>query len=374
MRCPLSVFFPLIECDPLLYIVIIIFISYKFASVVTSTPAIHMAPRRNNRSRRQEPQQQPQTSTSRSPLNDDRPRRALRQWTTGEIEASIPSDSRVEPARNPFAPRTPDNTTGARSYRLRDSVQRAQGRSNQPTVSPTDRFIQRRRRTPARSRGRYNESPEAVTEGTNRRSYSARRGDTGRERRHFSVFIDENDLEEGEIQPNRTEYGIYDAQDLENEEYYAEDPEEDDRSVRLARGPDPTPGSEESDRPRPGFGTRWLGDVDFFIDPDDAILSIEAGEGDPIVPLQAQRDEYKRTVRRLRNELVDTEDRVRELEQNLEQRASRVTELEEVLGQTNEELDDVTQVTHRVVAQRDELQDQVNQNYADSRSTNMLEW
>ncbi|KAL8718620.1 MAG: hypothetical protein Q9225_004261 [Loekoesia sp. 1 TL-2023] len=313
-----------------------------------------MTPQRHSRSRRQaeEPQQR---TRSASPQLDNRPRRPLREWTPSQMATLLDSDSSIEPATDPFAPQTPEASSTTHRYRLRDPPNPARGRRNQQTVSPTDRFIQRRRENIVSTQERYSERAEAASEGADRQRLTRSREKTRRSTRQTRVSADRHDLEEGVIQQGEHDNGNQSAPNAVKEE--SSEDSDDKWSEDQARGSDPTPGSVESDRPRPGFGARLPQDADFFlVDPDDAMPTVEEGR-DPITALQAQRDDFATSERRLRSRLVDAEDRVRDLEQTLGATENRVRELEESLATQNEEIESLQQEMRGVVNERDDLQD-----------------
>ncbi|KAI4168327.1 MAG: hypothetical protein LQ343_006494 [Gyalolechia ehrenbergii] len=238
-----------------------------------------------------------------------------------------------------------DNTAATRNYRLRDAppaLHRTRHGPNHPTASPTDRFIQRRRETTVRSQEQRSNPAEAASEGAGRRRLTRTTRETRPSAQQGRTLTDPIDIEEGQI------------------EQEDDDDDSDNPSEELARGYDPDPGSDESERPRPGCGARLPQDADFYLDdPDDAMPTVEEGR-DPIRALQVQRDEYGRPERRIRNELVEAEDRVWELEQTLNETEGRAKwSLERQLTTQNEEVDDLNEQVRRTLAERDNLQDQI---------------
>lgn len=75
-------------------------------------------------------------------------------------------------------------------------------------------------------------------------------------------------------------------------------------------GSDPSPGSVETDRPRPGF-SRYPQDIgNFEEDPNLVMPTIEEGR-DPLLALRAQRGAYQVAERRFRHQLVERDDQNR---------------------------------------------------------------
>ncbi|KAL8939326.1 MAG: hypothetical protein Q9216_003419 [Gyalolechia sp. 2 TL-2023] len=272
-----------------------------------------MAPQRHSRSRFQEAG--PERSESASPSPKDHPRQ--------------------------------DNAAAYRSYRFRDSppsLHPTRPGPNPPRVSPTDRFIQRRRETMVQSQSRRSNSAAAAFEGASRLQLAHTTREAQPSVEQGRTLTNTIEIEEGET------------------ELEEDDGDSDNLSAELARGYDRNPSSDESERPRPGFGIHLPQDVDFYLDdPADTMPSVEEA-GDPVRALQVQRDEYRRSERRLRNELSEAEDRVRELERTLNETEGRARwSLERQLITQNEEVDDLNEQVRRILDERDNLQDQINQ-------------
>lgn len=133
-------------------------------------------------------------------------------------------------------------------------------------------------------------------------------------------------------------------------------------SEAVARGYDPSPGSDQNERPRPGLRAHLPRDVNFdLVDPDHARPTVEEG-ANQIVALQAQRDHYQRSERRIRDELVEAENRVMELEQILsgtEEEGRTRRSLQRQIATQNEAIGDLNERTGRAQAERDNLLDQL---------------
>ncbi|KAL8835138.1 MAG: hypothetical protein Q9170_003443 [Blastenia crenularia] len=287
--------------------------------------------------------------------------------------------SSVEPAFNPFARQTPDNSTGTRDYRLRDPPYLIQGSRNQPTESPTDRFNLRRRENAARRRERQVEQSETESEGAGRRQFETLREEAQRWRRLIRATAAGNELEEGGIdedEQSSSDHGVPDTEKgepgeddvdaprslnvddsqtnmnwLEQQSERAEIPNDtgdrsrdrpDDRwSEEQVRGPDPDRGSHESDRPRPGFGPHLPRDVgNLTDDPDNVMPTIEEGRH-PLVALQAQRDAFARSERRLRSIAVKAK--------------AKTKRLKETVRQLNDELSGLNDEVHDIFDERNDL-------------------
>ncbi|KAL9600639.1 MAG: hypothetical protein Q9219_003072 [cf. Caloplaca sp. 3 TL-2023] len=182
---------------------------------------------------------------------------------------------------------------------------RSQDKLSQLAASPSDRFIMRRKEPPGSDNG-YKYLPNTVEEG---------------------------------------------AADEENQSSYC--------SEALARDVDyPSPNSDESDRPRPGFSARFPPDVEIFCDdPDEVKVMPTVEEGsDPIIALQALRDDLHRGERRQRHRLIKAEDETRLLErQKAEQDQKRKV---------------LTHKMYSMAAKRDNLQVQVEKQQAQLQAQN----
>lgn len=207
------------------------------------------------------------------------------------------------------------------NYRLRDSPpflhHERPGPSN-PAASPTDRFIQRQRATPGQRQERRSAPVEVLSEGAGHQRLAQAIGET-----------------RASVEVGRTL-----ANPIEIEEGVSDEEEDDDSSSKDSSEADLDPGSDESERPQPGYGAHLQRDANFyFVDPDRARPTVEEG-ADPIVALQAQRDDYQRSEQRIRKQLVEAEDRVRA---------------------QNEELNNLNERMRYARAESDYLLDQLNQ-------------
>ncbi|KAL8951418.1 MAG: hypothetical protein Q9222_002609 [Ikaeria aurantiellina] len=117
-------------------------------------------------------------------------------------------------------------------------------------------------------------------------------------------------------------------------------------------GSDPSPTSTTSDRPRPGtYPVRF--DVGILEDnPDEVMPTIEEGR-DPLLALQEQRDDYQRSDRRLRQRLIEGDDRIRQLEETVEALTRRA---DEDTDQLRTQAEEIQELNDMVTEHRERIQ------------------